>query len=72
MDVFNLVHSLLCRDGRSLFEYLEKNHGVSSYFFYVKYVNTEQGAQKIQFQAYPFISRHALPLIYWCFIDISI
>ena len=68
MDVFNLVHSLLCRDGRSLFEYLEKNHGVSSFF----YVNTEQGAQKIHFQAYPFISRHAWPLIYWYFIDISI
>ena len=34
--------------------------------------NTEQGAQKIHFQAYPFISRHALPLIYWYFIDISI
>lgn len=34
--------------------------------------NTEQGAQKIHFQAYPFISRHTLPLIYWYFIDISI
>ena len=34
--------------------------------------NTEQSAQKIHFQAYPFISRHTLPLIYWYFIDISI
>ena len=71
MDVFNIVYSLLCRDGRSLFEYLEKNHGVSS-FFLCQMGNTEQGAQKIHFQAYPFISRHALPLIYWYFIDISI